>query len=321
MISIIIPTYYSQKYLEKCLGAVAGQTFPAEQIELIVVDNGSSDRTVAIAKAYTKNVIIDADANVSGLRNIGARRATGDVLFFLDSDCVPGKDWVKNALTLMKEKQVSVVGCWYWISNKPTWVEKVWDLQMSWRRGEGQFVKWVPSGDLIIKREVFLSVHGFNEALKTGEDTDICTRLIDGGNRIYSSSNIAVTHLGEAKTVKQFFLKQRWHGIGAVQRFVREFPRYITDKTMVFSFFLICSLIGIIKSLLTKDLLGIVLFVLLAFVIPLVMSIKTILRTREYRYSGALVFLYFIYGLARTVALFDLNLWGRELVAIKGKKD
>ena len=317
MISVVIPTFNSEKYLEQCLDAVKGQSFSADQTEIIIVDNGSTDGIVDIAKKYTDNIIIDKDANVSGLRNIGAKQSKGDILFFLDSDCVPENDWIENALRIFDTQNVAVAGCWYQISSNPTWVEKVWDAHMSWRREADQDVSWVPSGDLIIKKSVFDNVDGFNSELQTGEDTDICNRLTNSGNRIFASSDVAVVHLGEAKTIGEFYLKQKWHGAGAIQRFVREFPRFIADKTFVYSLVLLIAFLGMIKSALGKNIRDMLCFILLALLIPAVMSVKTIARTNKYKYLFTLLFLYFVYGIARTTAFLNLNLWLNEIIRRK----
>jgi len=317
MISIIIPTFNSEKFLAQCLDAVKGQNISDGQIEIIIADNGSTDSTVDIAKKYTGNIIVEENANVSGLRNIGAKQSKGDILFFLDSDCVPANGWIENALRIIETQNVGATGCWYQISNDSTWVEKVWDAHMSWRRETGRYVSWIPSGNLIIKKNVFDSVNGFNDELQTGEDTDICNRLVNSGNNIFASPDIAVIHLGEAKTISEFYSKQKWHGSGAIQRFVREFPTFIADKTFIYSCVLLIVLFGMIKSILGKNILDLLCFILLALLIPAIMSVKTILRTTKYKYFFMLLFLYLVYGIARTTAFLNLNLWLNEIIRRK----
>src|SRR6185437_9711050 len=82
-VSIIIPTKNSQQFLKDCLESIKNQTY--KKIQLIIVDNFSKDKTVLIAKKYTKEVY-KIGPERSAQRNFGAKKAKGKYLFFLDSD-------------------------------------------------------------------------------------------------------------------------------------------------------------------------------------------------------------------------------------------
>ena len=79
MISVVIPAYNEEKYLEKTLNRLP------KNLELIVVCNGCTDKTAQIAKKYAK-VISISDKNVSKARNLGAKNSSGKILIFLDAD-------------------------------------------------------------------------------------------------------------------------------------------------------------------------------------------------------------------------------------------
>lgn len=88
-VSVILPVYNAEKYLHKCLDSVVGQTL--EDIEIICVDDGSSDSSLQILKEYAEKdsrvkVIAQANGGAGAARNNGLRSATGDYLSFLDSD-------------------------------------------------------------------------------------------------------------------------------------------------------------------------------------------------------------------------------------------
>jgi glycosyltransferase involved in cell wall biosynthesis len=104
MISVVIPAFNEEANIEKCLHALTAQTFPKERFEVIVVDNGSTDSTVATANRFKTSlalrVVSKAGCNISGVRNHGAALATGEVLAFLDADCIPRPTWLEDSLAL-----------------------------------------------------------------------------------------------------------------------------------------------------------------------------------------------------------------------------
>ena len=93
-VSIIIPVYNVQKYLRKCLDSIVNQTF--KNIEIIIINDGSSDNSLNICKEYSKkdkriNIINKHNEGVSKARNTGLLYATGEYISFIDSD-----DWVEQ---------------------------------------------------------------------------------------------------------------------------------------------------------------------------------------------------------------------------------
>ena len=74
--------------------------------DLIVVDNGSEDETVQIAKAHGATVLKLPNANIGELRNFGASFGKGDIYAFLDADCVPDRDWLRIAVEKLKDNQI-----------------------------------------------------------------------------------------------------------------------------------------------------------------------------------------------------------------------
>ncbi len=92
--SIIIPVYNVENYIGRCLDSVFCQTY--KDYEVIVVDDGSTDKSKKIAKEYDVKIINSKHQGVSESRNIGAKTATGEYLIFLDSDDYWDKDLLKE---------------------------------------------------------------------------------------------------------------------------------------------------------------------------------------------------------------------------------
>ncbi|WP_208558910.1 glycosyltransferase family 2 protein [Marinilactibacillus kalidii] len=92
LVSVIIPTYNVERYIEECMDTVLAQTY--ESLEVIVIDDGSTDATPYLLKQYEKNVSLTLNKQNKGqgaIRNQGIEQATGDYLLFVDSD-----DWIEK---------------------------------------------------------------------------------------------------------------------------------------------------------------------------------------------------------------------------------
>lgn len=111
-ISVVVATYNSASTLSSCLESVVSQKYPSQKIELILADGGSKDKTLVIAKKYHAKVI-HVDKKKQGAeynRAIGARRAKGELLLFIDHDNVlPHNGWL-NAMTQPFRDDTNIVG-------------------------------------------------------------------------------------------------------------------------------------------------------------------------------------------------------------------
>ncbi len=100
MLSVVIPVKNGGADLERCLRAITSQQV-SEEVEIVVVDSGSSDDSVTVAKAHGA-VVIEIPATEfthGGSRNLGATRARGDILVFISQDAVPiGQDWISRLI-------------------------------------------------------------------------------------------------------------------------------------------------------------------------------------------------------------------------------
>jgi glycosyltransferase involved in cell wall biosynthesis len=211
-VSIVIPALNEQQYIGECISHIQQLDYPASLVEIIVVDNGSTDDTISILKEYHVNFSIDKAANISKLRNIGAERTKGDLICFVDADCFVDRSWLKNAVeTINKIKNIGITGSYYGIQEKPTWVEKTWYELKKDIVGE---VNFISSGNMIIHRKIFNEVGGFDETVITGEDYELCQRVRKHGYIIYNDPQIKVTHMGNFKKLSDIIKKERWYGIG-----------------------------------------------------------------------------------------------------------
>ena len=215
MISIIIPAYNEEKHIEACLTSIFNVDYPKAGYEIILVDNGSTDRTREIAGQFDIAIFTDQDKNVSGLRNLGVKYAKGEILAFIDADCLATHQWLKNASLHIQNNKLAAWGAPPEIPDNPTWVQEAWFAIRKNETGIG-YVHWLESMNLFVRKDYFINIGGFNESLATCEDVDFCYRIARYG-KILSDTAIKTIHLGEAHDVKTFFAKELWRGQSNLQ--------------------------------------------------------------------------------------------------------
>lgn len=206
--SIVIPAFNEEKYIEQCLFSLKRQTYPKDKYEIIVVDNGSSDNTVEISKNYADQVMLLPDGNVGTVRNYGFKNSSGEVVIFIDSDCVTDETWLERAIQMYSSAPDTVLGGIYVCRENPNWVEKYWFLET----GKDRVLESsLLGGCIIISRKNFDQVGGFREEMSSGEDSALTRDLRNQGVEVKITPLLKVAHLGNPSTIMAFLKRQSWH--------------------------------------------------------------------------------------------------------------
>lgn len=214
-VSVIVPAYNAARTIGRQLEALSRQRVDAEW-EVIVCDNGSTDATAAIARAWTDRLplrVIDASARrgPSAARNAGADAARAPLLAFCDADDEVADDWLANLLPGLARHDV-VVACARVESPFSTPERPLFDLVTTLRM---PFLPELPFGSssrLAVSAEVFHGVGSFDETLRTGEDVDLSWRLQLAGHHLTECREAVIDHHqrdGFLATVKQYRGYQR----------------------------------------------------------------------------------------------------------------
>ncbi|WP_224957140.1 glycosyltransferase [Geomonas subterranea] len=208
--SVIIPARNERKNIGRCLDSMLALRWRRDDYEVLVIDNGSSDDTVEIARSKGAQVLVQPGVTVAALRNLGARRSRGEILVFIDADCTVAPDWLEAASRYLERDDVVCFGSPPVVPPDATWVQRAWFRVRRKKREVGE-TQWLESMNMFLRREAFAGCGGFDERLVTCEDYDICIRLGRAG-KIMNDERIVAVHHGEAATLAHFFRKERWRG-------------------------------------------------------------------------------------------------------------
>ena len=199
LVSFVIPVLNDARRLRLCLETIACNHYPADRVEVVVVDNGSVDGSAAIAMNAGATVLERPGLRVGDLRNDGARAARGDILAFVDADHEIDPDWISSAVLALREPSVAAVGAPYHAPENGTWVQHAYDALRGRLPGRRE-VEWLGSGNLAVWQQAFDTHEGFDTTLETCEDVDLCRRLWQSGREVWYLPFMEGCHLGGASS-------------------------------------------------------------------------------------------------------------------------
>lgn len=206
-VSVIIPVKDRSEELRRCLESLEALDYPRERLEVLVVDDGSTDETPQTALSFASSLglrLLRSGAVGGGpalARNRGALEASGDILAFIDSDCTASEAWLRELVPAFEDASLGAVGGWVdgLKSERPLdrYEAVMSSLNLGKRAmtaGAGDDSFYLPSCNLLVRACAFRAVGGFRDEMHLGEDVDLTWRLRDRGMRIAYFPRGAVRH-------------------------------------------------------------------------------------------------------------------------------
>lgn len=197
-ISIIIPVYNNPKGLDLCLNYIKKQSMPPKFFEIVIVDNLSSP-PINIHKQYpfSYSIVLCEKPGSYAARNMGVRRAKGNIIAFLDADCVPEENWLEDGVhSLLNSSLACIIGgeVSLTLSEEPTAVEFY-----QYVSGFGQKVnieknKFSATANLFVRKKHFKQIGYFEESLLSCGDREWSWRAKNlGVQLLYCPSTVVYT--------------------------------------------------------------------------------------------------------------------------------
>jgi glycosyltransferase involved in cell wall biosynthesis len=213
-VSVVVCAYNAERTIDQCLASLAVLNYP--DYEVIVVNDGSRDRTREIAKSYDYCRIIDQpNKGLSVARNVGAEAAMGEVIAYTDSDCVADADWLTYLVAKMEASNLVACGG----PNFPPPEDSLVPAAVAVAPGgpthvllSDETAEHIAGCNMAFRRKELLQLGGFDPVYRAaGDDVDICWRFQDAGYTIGFSPAAVVWHF-RRNTVAAYCKQQRGYG-------------------------------------------------------------------------------------------------------------
>jgi len=220
-VSVVVPVKNGEATIERCLEAIVNQQFDGRDFEVILVDNGSTDRTLKIVSERFPQVkiLLESRPGVSYARNLAIQEAKGTWIAFTDADCVPTATWIKSLVNRAEECQgVSFVGGAIRALLPTTAIglfnENLFDQQ---RSIEAEKPPSFISANLIARRDDLIRFGMFNPNYPRGQDTEFAWRsYFKHGAKFAFAGDAVVEHANESTW--SGLIKKAWqHGSGSAR--------------------------------------------------------------------------------------------------------
>ena len=218
-VTVIIPVRNRPVEIAACLQSLSQLDYPQEKIEVIVIDDASDDNTPDVVSTFPVHLIpLKERKQASFCRNLAAQRAHGEILAFLDSDCVADPLWLRELTPAFSDPSIGAVGGTVDSYHNTKGLDRYEKVKSSLNMGswfksshEGNNFFYLPSCNLLVRRSLFLQVKGFKEDMHVGEDVDFCWRLQDQGHCI-EYRPIGTVYHRHRNTIRQFFSRRFDYG-------------------------------------------------------------------------------------------------------------
>jgi len=310
IVSVVVPAKNEERFVARCLESILCCGHASQLLEVILVDNCSSDRTAEIARgllgAHPNLRVITSHADtIAQVRMDGYRLCRGEVIGFIDSDSLVGPGWISKGLEILYESpEVSCVG---FALSAPgadaSWVERTWyPISSGSKWCNRQEVSWLSSFNLLIKRSFFDRVGGFDASLVTCEDADLGYRL-SAISKVIFCDEVTVRHLGNVTTLKDFFFKELWRGKSNFTQFLASANKREHYRSVLAPLIYVVNALFLLSVAFTGTAGSLSLLLSIAFAVGLPLALSFRRGCRSFTGVVSTTVLFSIYLLARGVSI------------------
>ncbi|NER05374.1 MAG: glycosyltransferase [Okeania sp. SIO3C4] len=229
-VSVIVPIYNGEKDLPDLIECLRSQTYPADQVEYLLVDNNSGDRSKSLIEAaaqssqiticlVTENQIQSSYA----ARNAGIRAGSSEIFAFTDGDCRPQPQWLESLIQPFSDSNIGIVVGEILALPGDSLLEKYADKQETLSQKHtlaNSFCPYGQTANLAIRKQAFVEVGLFRPYLTTGGDADICWRILRETSYQFKFVENAVVKHRHRSTWQD--LQSQWRRYGKSNKYLHE---------------------------------------------------------------------------------------------------
>lgn len=232
-VAVIVPIYNGEHDLPELIDCLKKQTYPKDQVDYLLVDNNSSDRTATIIQDYATKLAVEG-LNIRPLssskiqssyaaRNTGIKATQAEILAFTDADCRPQADWLNFLIQPLVNPQIGIVAGEILALPGKTWWEKYADYQEVLSQKHTLAHSFCPYGqtaNLAIRRQALTQVGLFRPQMTTGGDADLCWRILRETDWQIQFAPQGIIHHRHRSTLAE--LRSQWRRYGRSNRYLHE---------------------------------------------------------------------------------------------------
>ena len=203
-ISVVIPVYGNRQLLERCLRALANQTFPKSKFEIIIVDNSPSSVSKNLEKSLrvpdhdqgpTIRIFSETRIGSYAARNCGIRESRGEIIAFTDDDCIPAPNWLEEAERLSTPSTILAGRIRLFSENRSENLIQKYDKLYGLK--QRRFVlqqHFGATANLVVPKTLFETFGLFDDRLYSSGDQEWCARSVKAGAKIQYAPSVLVNH-------------------------------------------------------------------------------------------------------------------------------
>ena len=196
-VTLVIPARDAEATIEQCLRSVIAIKAQDDSslMSIILVDDGSCDETTDIARRLDVIVMTGTGRGAAAARNIGWRAASTDLVWFIDADCVADVNALNTLLPHLVDTTVAAAGGTYDISSDASLLQRLIHEEIKVRHAKMPVgVDFLATFDVLYRRSVLESLHGFDERYLKGQDAELAFRVIEAGHNLHFEQRSIVLH-------------------------------------------------------------------------------------------------------------------------------
>ncbi len=214
MVSVVICAYNAERTMLPCLESLRKLDYP--NFEVIIVDDGSRDRTAEISMDFPEfRLIRQPNKGLSVARNVGLHAARGELIAYTDSDCVVDPHWLTLMIRMLTEKNFDGCGGPNYAPHEDGWVEACCAASPGAPchvLTADDVAEHLAGCNMVFTKAALLKVGGFDpQFTSAGDDVDVCWRILDSGMRLGFCPSAFVWHF-RRNTIKAYYGQQRGYG-------------------------------------------------------------------------------------------------------------
>lgn len=232
-VTIIVPAYNEIGRIGRCIQALREQSWPADRLQIIVADNGSSDGTwELLTRAAGVLAVQELRPGSYAARNLALRHATGDIVGFTDADCIPEVEWVRSAVARLEDPQIGIVAGHVELDyghEPPFSASELWEQRFAFKQAENARNRVCVTANWFSRRSLLEKMGGFDDNVRSGGDYKLSAAIAAAGYQIVYAADAIVRH--PARTSISELVSKRRRVVGGIYmarwRRISRFPFFV----------------------------------------------------------------------------------------------